>query len=160
MAGVVVVVGMAGAMGRRPGDDTGAGEERVSRFEQRPSEGRETILDTLNRGKELALSKNDFKNDRLVTAEKNDTPEEKRTRRSQGYRIQCLAGTQIESIRRKKQELERQISYPVYIIVSETFYKLVVGDFRTRAEAERALFEIQEQGYSDAWIMRSKINTN
>jgi hypothetical protein len=38
----------------------------------------------------------------------------------------------------------------------QSLYKLYVGDFKTKAEAEAALPEVRKQGYKDAWVVSVK----
>jgi len=74
-----------------------------------------------------------------------------------GYRIQCLASRQEESLEKEKERLEHLTDHPVYIRYMPPYYKMLVGDFVDRVEAREALYEIKGLGYEDAWVMRDTI---
>jgi hypothetical protein len=55
--------------------------------------------------------------------------------------------------------LEFKIKYPVYVVFNAPYYKLLVGDFVKKNEADLALGKLKEIGYTDAWVARSRINS-
>jgi hypothetical protein len=75
-----------------------------------------------------------------------------------GFRIQCIASSQIERIRSEQKILETKVKYPLYIVFSAPYYKLLVGDFLKRADADLILMRLKEMGYNDAWVARSRVN--
>jgi hypothetical protein len=116
-----------------------------------------TFLDTLNRGKEFSLAEKDFKS---ILPESSDSAIEKDGRDvySEGFRIQCFASSQIERIRSEQKLLESKVKYPIYIVFNTPYYKLLIGDFIKRSDADNALIKLKELGYPDSWVTRSKIN--
>lgn len=120
----------------------------------------ETILDTLNRGKEVALADKDIitivPESTSVAAPAQDAPAGK-VEFPNGFRVQCFASSQIERIREEQKNLEAKINYPVYIVVTPPYYKLHFGDFVKRSDADLALAKAKELGYTDAWVARSKV---
>jgi len=78
-----------------------------------------------------------------------------------GYRIQLFmesgnsALTAAEEIQEKFKEKNENI--PAYITFGEPYYRVRVGDFRTRLEAIKFLDQI-EKYYPQAWVVKDKIN--
>ncbi|MEE4258198.1 MAG: SPOR domain-containing protein [Bacteroidales bacterium] len=78
----------------------------------------------------------------------------------EGYRIQLimLAGnTALDEINEKKTEFEK--SHPAistYITFREPYYRLRVGDFRTRLDAVEFMESIK-RSYPQAWVIKDKI---
>jgi hypothetical protein len=150
------------AMSKRPQEkekpDEGS-SNAVSMIEKKPIEGSGTFLDTLNKGKEIALSDYDLK---PILPESTtilgDGSGKGLGAATEGFRIQCFASSQIERIRSEQKELETKIKFPIYIVFNAPYYKLLVGDFFKRADADGALAKLKEIGYGDAWVARSRIN--
>lgn len=70
-----------------------------------------------------------------------------------GYRIQCVAATQADALQQARTALKSKVPYRVDVFHAPPYYKLLVGLFKTRAEAERALYDVRGAGYPDAWIV-------
>ncbi|MDQ7063811.1 MAG: SPOR domain-containing protein [candidate division KSB1 bacterium] len=75
-----------------------------------------------------------------------------------GYRVQILQTEDAEEARKVQKEAILDLDAEVYLIYDNPYYKLRVGDFRTRYEAEQFLEKVIRRGYSAAWIVRTKIN--
>jgi len=114
----------------------------------------ETYLDTLNRGREISLI-----SDTISTglSEKMDTAPAGKKMVPEGYRIQVLALTSMEAARAKKSAIESELQVEVYIDFDKPYYKMYVGNYTNRKDAEKALVMIKESGYPDAWIVKSKV---
>jgi hypothetical protein len=112
-----------------------------------------TFLDTLNRGREVALT-----NDDLPTLEVTATTTLPAAASPQGetrFRIQILASSQIDMVRQEKLNAEAATGLPVFMASEQSLYKLYVGDFRTKADADAALPAVKSK-YSDAWVVTVK----
>jgi hypothetical protein len=78
-----------------------------------------------------------------------------------GYRIRVFSNSGSQA--RKEGEgimagfLQKYEDIKTYFNFDSPFYRLYVGDFRTRSEAMKYLKKI-ERDYPDAFIVRSKIN--
>ncbi len=78
-----------------------------------------------------------------------------------GYRIQVFmeSGNQAlsdcENIEQKF--LKKYKDIPTYITFSAPYYRVRVGDFRTRLEAEKFLQRINRK-YPNAWVIKDEIN--
>lgn len=73
-----------------------------------------------------------------------------------GYRVQIFFGDRSEALRRKAEFREEFPDLPAYISYLAPNFRLRVGDFRTRLEAEKLKRQIEEN-YSGCYIVRDKI---
>ncbi len=92
----------------------------------------------------------------MQQAEKADTTEQQLF----GYRVQILQTEDAEEARKVQKEAILDLDAEVYLIYDNPYYKIRVGDFRTRYEAEQFLEKVLRQGYSAAWIVRTKIKAS
>ena len=78
-----------------------------------------------------------------------------------GYRIQLFMETgnnALEHAETVKEEFEeRYDEVPAYITFGEPYYRVRIGDFRTRLEAQQFLEKINRK-YPNAWVIQDKIN--
>jgi hypothetical protein len=151
---VLIIMNSNYAMSKRPQDEEGQGHKIVLAMNEKPAG--ETFLDTLNRGKEVSLTEKDF--NPIVpetTAISNDKSGGSEV--PNGFRIQCFASSQIERVRAEQKIIESKVRFPVYIIFAAPYYKLLVGDFVKRSEADAGVAKMKELGYADAWVMRTKV---
>ncbi len=78
-----------------------------------------------------------------------------------GFRVQIFAFSSKERAEKAKQEAEQVLSLPVYIEYDPTIdgpYKVRVGDFTTREEAEKYKEKLRQEGYPDAFVVETQIN--
>ncbi len=75
-----------------------------------------------------------------------------------GYRIQIMQTEDAEEARKMQKDAILELDADVYLIYDEPYYKVRVGDFRTRYEAEQFLEKVQRKGYASAWIVRTRIS--
>lgn len=113
-----------------------------------------TFLDTLNRGKELSLIDDNILS--IAPSQDSPTPTGKKIIPN-GFRIQLMASNSIETVRARKKTIELGLQLNVYIVFNEPYYKIFVGDYTKRNDAEKALRKIKGNGYPDAWIVKSKV---
>jgi len=124
--------------------------------EPEPQESKDvrlTIIDTLNRGKEISLATADFQTVASNEPVTSPSPSQDQAFR---FRIQVFASNQIETLRQEKKQLESKIDVPVFIAFESPYYKLYVGDFTTRSDAENCLPRLKKLGYNDSWVVRTK----
>lgn len=77
---------------------------------------------------------------------------------ARGWRIQVGAFIYRSNAEKTAATLEKKINLPIYIVVESPWYKVLVGDFRTREEAEEYLDVIHKIGYKDAFVRESVVN--
>ncbi len=75
-----------------------------------------------------------------------------------GYRVQILQTQDAEEARTVQSDAIVELDAEVYPIFDSPYYKVRVGDFLIRAEAEELLQRVIAKGYKSAWIVRTKIN--
>jgi hypothetical protein len=77
---------------------------------------------------------------------------------TQGYRIQIFATGGIDDANAMRQTaVQRLPDDSVYVVFDPPVYKVRVGDFRTRVEANQRLGVISALGFADAWVVGDKI---
>ena len=77
---------------------------------------------------------------------------------SQGYRIQIFATGNIDEANAMRMTAAQRITDDsLYIVFDPPVYKVRIGDFRTRAEANQRLGAVVALGFADAWVVGDKI---
>lgn len=77
-----------------------------------------------------------------------------------GYRIQTYAGSSRQRAMTIRNEIaEKYPDYVTYVIYRQPTFRVRVGDFRTRFEAQKLLNEIKP-AYSSSFIVPDDINPN
>lgn len=75
-----------------------------------------------------------------------------------GFRVQLLSTQNIlRAITAKTKADSLLKNYNVYIVYDSPYYKVRVGDFRARYEANRAVNYISDHGFPDAWSVPDNI---
>jgi hypothetical protein len=76
----------------------------------------------------------------------------------QGFRIQVFSSSSVdEATKMKDVVMEKFLGDSVYVVYDAPVYKVRVGDFVNRYEANQRLPEFMEKGYRDAWIVPDRI---
>jgi hypothetical protein len=114
----------------------------------------QTFLDTLNQGNEIGLSSSDFGKEIHPTV--IQTVEQSATGLEIRYRIQMFASSSVESLREQKRMMEKKVDLPFFLSYEAPFFKLFVGDFKSRVDAETYLSKVRKNGYTDAWIVTAR----
>lgn len=74
-----------------------------------------------------------------------------------GYRVQIFVSDQEFDARTMEEKALIEFDEPVYLIFDSPNYKVRVGDFRSRAEANTLRQKAVKMGYKDAWVVQSKV---
>ncbi len=74
-----------------------------------------------------------------------------------GFRVQVFASSDREVAENARVVASQRLRLPGYLDLEGGVYKVRVGDFVTRADADRALATIRAADYADAWIVPSKV---
>lgn len=72
-----------------------------------------------------------------------------------GYRVQICATSDEEKARAIKRKAMLRFDERVYMVYDTPYYKVRVGDCRTRMEAEELKKKAIQKGFHDAWIVRT-----
>ncbi|KAA3618107.1 MAG: SPOR domain-containing protein [Calditrichaeota bacterium] len=86
------------------------------------------------------------------------TPNASTNEQTLGYRIQILQTQDAEQARTVQNDAIVELDAEVYSIFDSPYYKVRVGDFAIRADAEELLQKVIRKGYKSAWVVRTKIN--
>ncbi|MBN2036834.1 MAG: SPOR domain-containing protein [Chitinispirillaceae bacterium] len=130
-----------------------------------------TILDTLNKGSEVSITARDYSTlptdikpvTIRDTIEDDDKDIEKVAEQREAgvvpsrFRIQILASSQKGEVRKARRIVAAKVKYATSIVYHSPYYKLMVGDFSNRPDAEKALAQVKKLGYNDAWIVRTAL---
>ncbi len=77
---------------------------------------------------------------------------------TQGYRIQIFATGNIDEANAMRLTAAQRITEDsLYVVYDPPVYKVRIGDFPTRAEANQKLTTVIGQGFSDAWVVGDRI---
>jgi hypothetical protein len=77
----------------------------------------------------------------------------------QGFRIQLFSSSDFEDASQFKISLQdRSVSDSVYIVFDPPVYKVRVGDYSTRYEANQRLLYYIDLGYRDAWVVPDRVS--
>ncbi|MCX6134073.1 MAG: SPOR domain-containing protein [Ignavibacteriales bacterium] len=77
---------------------------------------------------------------------------------TQGYRIQIFATGSIDEANAMRMTAAQRVTEDsLYVVYDSPTYKVRVGDFPTRSEANQKLAAIVAQGFSDAWVVGDRI---
>ncbi len=77
-----------------------------------------------------------------------------------GFRVQIFSTKNLENATQAKAIAEEQfatLNLHCYLEFDSPYYKVRVGDFKTREEAEHYRDIIRSMGYPNAWIVKTKV---
>jgi hypothetical protein len=98
------------------------------------------------------------------TSEQPKTPEAQSSAGSEqvpGYRVQIFSLRDIDEARAKKTEIEGLFPGEwVYLDYESPAYKIRVGNFQNRFEADRFAKQLVDRGYTDAWTVPARVFKN
>jgi hypothetical protein len=75
----------------------------------------------------------------------------------EGYRLQIFESSSVEETNRTLRKFERSLKDSVYMVFEAPLYKLRLGNFVTKKEAEKQKANLKKKGYKNIWIVRSRI---
>jgi hypothetical protein len=76
-----------------------------------------------------------------------------------GYRVQVLSTDDIDEANLVRAEIYEQTSRKeVYVIFEPPFYKVKVGDFTSKSEAENLRFKLNQLGYTESKVVQETVN--
>ncbi len=76
-----------------------------------------------------------------------------------GYRVQLYATRDVDKARNVAESAQRLFSVDVYIEFYEPLYKVRIGDYPDREQAEQMRQHVSSRGFADAWIVETTIRT-
>ena len=79
---------------------------------------------------------------------------------SQGYRIQIGVFDNREDAQETADNAASQLGLPVYVEYKAPFFRVTLGDFKAREEAEKLIADVKNGGFGDARWVPSNINVD
>lgn len=77
---------------------------------------------------------------------------------AQGFRIQIFATPSIDEANAMRMTAVQKVTEDsIYVVFDPPVYKVRLGDFRTRMEANKRLASLIETGFPDAWVVSDRI---
>lgn len=86
-----------------------------------------------------------------------DLPSEVDTLNSRAFRVQFYTGKLFGEARRELRIAEEIFDRPVFFDYEVPYYKVRVGTFADRREAEKYQMRVKAAGYSSAWVVSVKV---
>ena len=81
-----------------------------------------------------------------------------RTEKIMGYKLQVYSTTSIDDATNRKEYLRSVLdSLQIDMVFDAPYYKLRLGNFLERKDAEIFKSELQDKGVNDAWIVRDNV---
>ena len=87
-----------------------------------------------------------------------DVPEEKDTLNSQAFRVQLLTSKTFGEARQAASVAEEIFDRPVYVDYEVPYFKVRVGSFGNRDDAELYKQKARGVGYNNAWVVAVTVN--
>jgi len=76
-----------------------------------------------------------------------------------GYRVQVLSTDDVDEANRIRAEVyEKTTKKEVYVIFEPPFYKVKVGDFTSKSEADNLRFNLNQLGYTESKVVQETVN--
>lgn len=75
----------------------------------------------------------------------------------QGFRVQIYNGSRQEALRYRSRSLQAFPQYKPHTVYESPEYRIQLGDFKTRLEAERFLKRVKER-FPGSFIIRTRVN--
>jgi len=79
------------------------------------------------------------------------------SRQTSGFRVQIFAGADEQSARMVEEEARGEFDARVYLSYDPPNYKVRLGDFSERNEADKIRQDAYRKGYRDAWVVPDQI---
>jgi len=77
-----------------------------------------------------------------------------------GFRVQLYATRDVEKARNVAESARQLFGEKTYIEYQEPLYKVRIGDYQTREQAERMRYRANSSGFEDAWLVETTIRTS
>ncbi len=78
-------------------------------------------------------------------------------RQLDGFRVQVFAGLDSLNALAIKNELKSKVDEPVYLLNEKGLYKVQIGDFQYRVDADNRNMVLRREGYPGAWVVSRKV---
>lgn len=76
----------------------------------------------------------------------------------EGFRVQVFAGHEQAAAHRTSEQVATATPFRVYLSYEAPQYKVRIGDFLTRGEADEWCERLKRQGYTGSWVVKTIVN--
>ena len=87
-----------------------------------------------------------------------DYSKDEKSDKYNGFRIQVLSTRSAKGAENMRLKMASQVNHSVRVIFEAPNYKVRVGSFTVRKEADRLRKYLFSLGYTTAWVIRARIN--
>jgi cell division protein FtsN len=96
----------------------------------------------------------------LETESKEEYVTIERVEQKMGFRVQIFSTTSLDDAEMRRDEYRKSLgdSTAINIVFDAPYYKVRIGDFLKKSEAEQMTTELKNLGLNEAWIVRDKVN--
>jgi hypothetical protein len=146
-----------------------------SRYETKKESGNETTTEVSNETAEdfditpyqteIEIEASPIATDELPSdvwygyGNQNSENERKIVGTTDGFRVQVLSTDDIDEANRVRAEVyEKTTRKEVYVIFEPPFYKVKVGDFTSKSEADNLRFNLNQLGYTESKVVQEMVN--
>jgi hypothetical protein len=84
-------------------------------------------------------------------------PEKPQPKQVNGFRVQIFAGAEEQVARMAEVEAHFEFDARIYLVFDSPNYKIRLGDFTVRDEADELRREAYRKGYRDAWVVPDQV---
>jgi hypothetical protein len=112
---------------------------------------------TLNDDDIVISPKDTGKTAKSVTAPSYNVLEEETGEKVDGYRVQLVLTKSIEGANEVKKKAIFKFEDKIYLVFEQPYYKVQLGDFESKKDAEALRDEAIAKGFPDTWVVRTQI---
>ena len=108
-----------------------------------------------------SIVKNTDPNNNNTTTNTTNTPDIQKE--VNGFRVQIIATQDLEKATLLEEEAKSQFSvngHKTYLVFEAPLYKIRLGDFTSRNQADELKIQALKYGYREAFIVRTKVTVN
>ncbi len=153
----VFLFGCAGTQkGKTPAEGTPSASQMDETFDPLSLNDEDLVFEQVVRGQPAEQEM-----EQMAVPETTATREENKL--IDGYRVQLISTKDLEGATKFKQIVSEQfadLDYHFYIEFDSPYYKVRMGDFKSREEAQQARQIVQSRGYPKAFIVKTKVWSN
>lgn len=157
LAVLILVIGCGGGGDKPPNIDVAGTPWEVSAESPLGSDGVSLSVDSLGTPLADTLTVKAIESTEVLSSPREviQVPDPKDF--TEGWRVQLSANSTLADADARARAARVKFTEPVYVEYEPPFYKVRVGDFLTRAEAESMATRARAEGYEGAWVVETLV---
>jgi hypothetical protein len=108
----------------------------------------------------VIIPKDTSKTIQSVVPSSSDVLDEQSSEKVDGYRVQLVLTKSIEGANEVKKKAIFKFEDKIYLVFEQPYYKVQLGDFESKKDAEALRDEAIAKGFPDTWVVRTQIEKN